>query len=75
MGRKTCWKHENSGVNRQRSIKNLRLYACVRVGEKVAMLEGEGKKEERRNTEDEKESEGGGGATPGEWEGLGRRIG
>lgn len=39
------------------------------------MLEGEGKKEERRNTEDEKESEGGGGATPGEWEGLGRRIG
>lgn len=37
------------------------------------MLEGEGKKEERRNTEDKKESEGG--VTPGEWEGLGRRIG
>lgn len=44
----------------------------MRVGEKVAMLEGEGNKE-RRNTEDEKESEGG--APPGEWEGLGRRIG
>lgn len=45
----------------------------MRVGEKVAMLEGEGKREERRNTEDEEESEGG--SAPGEWEGLGRRMG